>query len=122
MSLKNRMLIVAAAVMALSITTTAGVLAHECTNADKKPGAGSAGTVVINVETGEFDASGAKLNEHSGRAQGGFATLQLVNSSGDVLFEGEVFAQRELPEQAQNAGPGDSLCDGKGIDNAFACS
>jgi hypothetical protein len=77
--------------------------------------------VVINVETGEFDGSGLDVSA-SWRAKGGFATLVLVDSGGNVVVESETFTQVEVPEQAQNAGPSDGACDGKGIDSVGACA
>jgi len=121
MKTKYRLLMMALVLAALSIPTVSAAYAHVCTNSAKPAGAGSAGDATINVETGEFDASGVTVNEHSGRPQGGFISVTAVLDDGTEIGSADVFAQTTLPEQARNSGPGDDLCDGVGIDDAEAC-
>ena len=71
----------------------------------KQPGAGSIGTVNIVTEEESF------TKEH-----GGFVTV-----TDGSTFSYDVFANRTLPEGAMASGPGDSECDGVGIDDALAC-
>jgi hypothetical protein len=65
---------------------------------------------------------------------GGFTTIDASALAGDTLIvdtfdlpvtpaleDPEGFGVGELPIQARNAGPGDDLCDGKGVDSIGAC-
>lgn len=121
-------------------------LAHVCFINDKPQGAGSAGeaTVVLHIAvdpaTGEEldfvevppDLSGINFNENSGRLVGGFATLTFVVNVwafeigvGDPLLTleqtADVLVQHTVGGGAHFAGPGESGCDGVGMDSLEAC-
>ena len=111
--------VVLLAVLTLLMIPVAAAYAHECANAAKKAGAGSAGDVVVTLNIDgsvDVDTSNAKVSP-SGRLVGGFADVTIQLEDGTVLADGETYAQLELPDTAQNAGPGDDLCDGVGVDN-----
>jgi nitrous oxide reductase accessory protein NosL len=120
MKLRYRSLVISFVLVALAIPSVTAAYAHVCTNPNKAVGAGSAGEATIDVITGEVDFSGVEINEHSGRPKGGFISFTAV-ADGEVIGTADVFAQTTLPESARNAGPGDDLCDGKGVDDAEAC-
>jgi hypothetical protein len=104
--LRTKLLVILAATMMVAMPLASPAFAHHCTNANKKAGAGSVGTV--NIATGE---------ETITKQNGGFITI--TNGS---TFSYDVFAHRTLPDGAMAAGPeGDSECDGRGIDDALAC-
>ena len=106
MLLRKRLTVFLAAAMMLTMMSAAPAFAHHCFNANKKDGAGSIGTV--NIATGE---------ETFTKEHGGFVTI-----TDGSTFSYDVFANRTLPDGAMAAGPeGDSECDGRGIDDAFAC-
>jgi hypothetical protein len=57
------------------------------------------------------------INKPIGAGVGGaFVTVTIDGVQYDV------FANKDLPETAHNAGPGDSECDGKGIDDSEECA
>lgn len=58
---------------------------------------------------GSFDEESAQFNG---------AWVKLVFPWGDSF---NVFVKGVLPDGAMNAGPGDNLCDGRGIDDLDAC-
>lgn len=93
--------------------------AHICTNAVKPDGAGSAGVVAIEITTGEFIGGEVDVNPQ-GYPQGGFITLQLL-VNGQELAQFDTYTHLTLPEMARNAGPGDDMCDGVGVDDIEAC-
>lgn len=104
--LRTKLLVILAATMMVAMSVASPAFAHHCTNANKKAGAGSVGTV--NIATGE---------ETITKKNGGFLTI-----TDGSTFSYDVFAHRTLPDGAMAVGPeGDSECDGKGIDDALAC-
>ena len=105
MLLRKKLLVVLAVTMLLAMSVASPAFAHHCTNVSKQPGAGSIGTVNIVTEEESF------TKEH-----GGFVTV-----TDGSTFSYDVFANRTLPEGAMASGPGDSECDGVGIDDALAC-
>ena len=126
MRLGTRLLVITVLAGVLSMAIITPALAHVCFNPNKPDGAGSAGsaTLLIDPATGEetfIPGSDLQMNEHSGRVQGGFVTLTAVIEGVGPIATADVFAQTTLPEQARNAGPGDNLCDGKGVDDAAVC-
>ena len=107
---RTKFLVILAATMMVAMSVASPAFAHHCTNANKKAGAGSAGTV--NISTGE---------ETFTKKNGGFITVTGEREDGST-FSYDVFAHRTLPDGAMAAGPeGDNECDGRGIDDAFAC-
>jgi hypothetical protein len=93
-------------------------LAHSCSPVNKPAGAGSAGTATVNVVTGEF-TSDLDTNP-AGNLRGGFITVTAVLPDGTVVGGGDVF-KKDLPDGAHNSGPGDTQCDGVGIDDLATC-
>jgi hypothetical protein len=105
-------------------------LAAFCTNTAKPDGAGNVGDLIIDVSTGE--PSSMPTNP-GGRVAGGFVDVWL-DFNGDGIADQKVIDDTfllpanpalgepaELPHGARNAGPGDDLCDGIGIDDVGAC-
>ncbi len=104
-----------ALVFVFALSTSA--YAHVCSNQNKQLEAGSIGTLTLNLVTGE------ETFEPSGKKNGGFVTIHVITPWGDQWYSVFEHAGPEgiLPDGALNAGPGDSLCDGKGVDFAIAC-
>lgn len=94
-------------------------LAHICTNANKTDGAGSGAVVEIDLLTGSFEFVEGEINPQ-GRVQGGFITLVFM-FDGQTIASFDTYTHLTLPEMAQNAGSGDSGCDGVGVDDIEAC-
>jgi len=107
MLLRKRLTVFLAAAMMMMVMSAAPAFAHHCTNVNKQAGAGSIGTVDISVPEGEPTFT---------KANGAFITI-----TDDSTFSYDVFYHRTLPEGAMASGPGDSECDGRGIDDALAC-
>ena len=107
-----------AVVMVLLMTATA--LAHSCTPVNKPVGAGQGGTATVDVVTGAFTITSIDLNA-AGKMKGNFITVSVVSGT-TVLDQVDTFGRKDLPEGAHNAGPGDSECDGVGIDDAAECA
>jgi hypothetical protein len=108
----------AVATLALS---AAPAFAFHCSVVKKPAGAGSAGTVTLDVVNGEIVSSDLNLNP-AGHIRGAFASLTAVLPDGTVVGGGDVFWHKDLPDGAHNSGPGDSECDGVGIDDLAECS
>ena len=104
------------AVLALS---AGQALATHCSPVNKPSGAGSAGTATVNVVTDEFTPTNLNVNP-AGHLRGGFISVTAVLPDGTVVGGGDVFT-RDLPDGAHNSGPGDSECDGVGIDDISEC-
>ena len=104
----------------MMLGTAGSALAHVCFNSSKPAGKGSAGSATIDVTTGEFTIRSMKLNPQ-GRPTGGFLTVTAVAGE-TTLGSFDTFTHTTLPDGAMNAGPGDSECDGVGIDKAEACA
>ena len=131
-----------AATIALVLLLAGPALAHVCFVADKPEGAGSAGIATLNVDVAtdgselafEFvPGPGLKVNPQSERPVGGFVTAT-VNLSvweaadfpdGDPLVSisrtEDLLFQNTVGGHAHFAGPGDSGCDGVGLDSLEAC-
>jgi hypothetical protein len=106
-----------AGVMVLLMTATA--LAFSCTPVNKPIDAGVAGTVTLDVVAGTFTETGMDLNP-AGKMKGNFVTVSVV--AGDTLLDQiDIWWRKDLPDGAHNSGPGDSLCDGVGLDEAAEC-
>jgi hypothetical protein len=108
----------AVATLALS---AAPAFAFHCSVVKKPAGAGSAGTVTLDVVNGEIVSSDLNLNP-AGHIQGAFASVTAVLPDGTVVGGGDVFWHKDLPDGAHSSGPGDSECDGVGIDDLAECS
>jgi hypothetical protein len=108
--------LVSFAVLAL---TASEAFATHCSPVNKPAGAGSAGTATVNVVTGEFTPIDLNVNP-AGHLQGGFISVTAVLPDGTVVGGGDVF-KVDLPDGAHNSGPGDSECDGVGIDDLAEC-
>ncbi|HLB26711.1 MAG TPA: hypothetical protein VJN32_03625 [Dehalococcoidia bacterium] len=102
-------------------------LAADCFVPKKPLGAGAGVLITVTPEGETFTVASP-----SGKPVGGFITLDLTAVGGPVvdtfalpvtpgLEDPEGFGVGELPIQARNAGPGDDLCDGKGVDSIGAC-
>lgn len=124
---------------------TGTAFAHICYVAEKPQGSGSAGTatvlldIAVDEEGNEVDFAevfipGADLqfNEKTGRFVGGFVTLTVdVNVWLDTIGSGtpifsfsetvDVLIQNTVGGGAHFAGPGESGCDGVGMDSLEAC-
>ncbi len=106
MQVATKRVIATAAGLALTLSVSSTSLAHYCTNEKKPVGAGSAGTYDIATDTFTPSKSG----------HGDFVTI-----TDGSTFAVDVYGNVLLPEGAQNAGPGDSECDGKGNGDALDC-
>ena len=118
----RRIAIVATSTVLLVLIPATQALALHCTVANKPVGAGSKETV--DLTTGQVTVTG--------NGNGGFVTLDF---DGDGIGDADAFAPPVtpaleddlgigvgvLPASARNAGPGDALCDGKGVDDLFEC-
>jgi hypothetical protein len=113
----KRPLVAVVLALALTLTLSTSALAHICSNPNKPADKGSIGTLTFNVETEE------ETFVPSGKKGGGFITVVVVAPWGTQTYSVFAHAGPEgiLPDGALNAGPGDNLCDGKGIDFAFQC-
>ncbi len=106
-----------AGVMVLLMTATA--LAFSCNPVNKPIGAGAGGTATFDVLTETFTFTGGELNP-AGKMKGNFITVSVVAGT-TLLDQVDIFGHKDLPDGAHNSGPGDSACDGVGIDDAAAC-
>lgn len=118
----RRLLLTVIATAMLVLLPATHALAVHCTVADKPVGAGS--KILVDITSGEVTQIGP------GNGGGGFASLDF---DGDGVADADAFnlpvtpALEDdegigvglLPEGARNAGPGDSECDGKGVDDLF---
>jgi hypothetical protein len=114
----KRLLLVAAVTVGLLGLLAGPAFATHCGVVHKKPGAGAAATATVNADTGEFTITSADLNP-AGNLKGNFITVTVV-AGGRVVATVDVF-KRDLPDGAHNAGPGDSECDGIGVDDFAEC-
>ena len=119
-----------AAVLAVGLFLALGggaALAADCFVPKKPLGAG-AGTLITITPEGETFT----VISPSGKPVGGFIEIDATAFGGPVvdtfdlpvtpgLEDPEGFGVGELPIQARNAGPGDDLCDGKGVDSIGDC-
>jgi hypothetical protein len=117
----RRALVLAAAVVATLALTAGQASATSCSVVKKPAGAGSAGSATVNVVTGEFTLGGDVRINPAGHIQGAFLSVTAVLPDGTVVGGGDIFAHRDLPDGAHNSGPGDSECDGVGIDDLAEC-
>ena len=118
------------AVLAVGLFLALGggaALAADCFVPKKPLGAGAGVLITITPEGETFT-----VISPSGKPVGGFIEIDATAFGGPVvdtfdlpvtpaLEDPEGFGVGELPIQARNAGPGDDLCDGKGVDSIGAC-
>lgn len=116
--MRKRISVTVLAVVALALSA-GEAFATSCSPVNKPAGAGSAGTATVNVVTGEFTPTDLDVNP-AGHLRGGFISVTAVLPDGTVVGGGDVFT-KDLPDGAHNSGPGDSECDGVGIDDLAAC-
>ena len=132
----GRTLFVSVVAAALVVLMAGSALAHVCFVPGKPAGAGSAGTatlivdvdVVLMTEVETFIPGPNLFNPKNGRVKGGFVTTDvIVNVFEDGVFQEtitdtqDLFFQNTVGGQAHFAGPGDSGCDGVGIDSLEVC-
>lgn len=113
-------LLLAVAVILGALLTAAPALAVVCGVPNKPQGAGAT-----------VDATGEEPTPNAGgQLKGGFVTFEEGGQLFDVFLlpvtpaleaPFEEVPVGELPDGAHNAGPGDDLCDGIGIDDFEAC-
>ena len=116
-------------------------LAAVCFNTAKSGGAGNFGNVILRGDFGDEETWFPAFvpTNKGGRVAGGFVDVYFdlegdtTNGNPDdddiLLIEDTFFLPSnpalgeigELPHNAHNAGPGDDLCDGIGIDNVEFC-
>jgi hypothetical protein len=111
--------IVAGLFSAVLLAVTAGqAAAHSCSPVNKPEGAGAnAGTETVNLDTGQV-AIDFNTNP-AGHATGGFLSVTVL--AGGVVVDTANTFKNDLPDGAHNSGPGDSECDGIGIDDLAEC-
>jgi hypothetical protein len=113
-----------AVLLALAVfALTAGeAFATHCSPVNKPEGAGAnAGTVDVFLSpSGPPDVVIAPNLNPAGNPTGGFMAVTVYAPDGTVVDTANVF-KKDLPDGAHNAGPGDSECDGIGIDDLAAC-
>lgn len=114
-------------------------LAAFCINANKAGDAGTFGNVILRGDV-EDDSTWVPVfipTNQGGRVAGGFVdvyfdlendTVAGVPDDDDILLIDDTFflppalgEPGELPHGAHNAGPGDDLCDGVGLDDIRGC-
>jgi hypothetical protein len=118
----RRRVFVFAVVLAAFGATASAALATHCSPVNKPVGAGAnAGTVTVTLSpTGPPSVVITPNLNPAGHATGGFMTVSVIAPDGTVVATENVF-KKDLPDGAHNAGPGDSECDGVGIDDLAAC-
>lgn len=90
-----------------------------CTPVNKPIGSGVAGTATFDVVTETFTFTVSNVNR-AGNMKGNFITVSVVAGT-TLLDQVDIFGHKDLPGGAHNSGPGDSDCDGVGIDDAAPC-
>jgi hypothetical protein len=116
--MRKRLCLAAVSVGVLALSAAPAFATH-CAVVNKPAGAGSAGTVTLDVVNGVVLSSDLNTNP-AGHIRGGFLSVTAVLPDGTVVGSGDVF-KHDLPDGAHNSGPGDSECDGVGIDDLAEC-
>jgi hypothetical protein len=122
----SRVLIAIALVTLVALATGSVAGATHCVVANKPTSAGA--KLAVDTTTGSV----TPLSPAAAHARAGFATLDFDgDNTGDAsafyfpvtpgLEDEEDLGLGSLPDGAHNSGPGDSDCDGNGIDDIFAC-
>jgi hypothetical protein len=96
--------------------------ATSCSPVNKPEGAGAnAGTVTVTLNpTGPPDVVITPNLNPAGNPTGGFLVVTVVAPDGTVVDTANTF-KMDLPDGAHNSGPGDTECDGIGIDDLAEC-
>jgi hypothetical protein len=115
----SRALVVVGVLAAVLALGAAPAIATSCSPVNKPLGAGSAGTATVDVVTGQFTPVDLNLNP-AGKPRGGFISVTPLANGTPVGPTADVF-NKDLPDGAHNSGPGDSECDGVGIDDLAEC-
>jgi hypothetical protein len=102
--------------------TAASASATSCSPVNKPVEAGAnAGTVTVTLSpTGPPTVVVTPELNPAGKPTGGFMTATVIDPAGNTVATDSVF-KKDLPDGAHNAGPGDSACDGVGIDDLAEC-
>jgi hypothetical protein len=111
-------------VSAVALAAASSAFAFHCTVVRKPTGSGSAGSIVVQVNSdGTVTPLSAELFvAPNGNPEGGFFTVTWVDPSGDTISVNDVFSHGVRPDGALMSGPGGtSECDGVGIDDVFNC-
>jgi hypothetical protein len=111
--------ILAGLLSAALLALTAGqAAATSCSPVNKPEGAGAnAGTLTVNLDTGQVTAD---FNTNpAGHVTGGFLSVNVI-AGGTTIDTANTF-KNDLPDGAHASGPGDSMCDGVGIDDLAEC-
>jgi hypothetical protein len=111
-------LLIGGTLAVVSLVGAAGpAFAHDCFNPNKKAGAGSSGTVVLDAEGNEVSFTQTK------NGNGGFVTID-ASALGVGSVDIKTLGSGNNPHGVAG-GPGsqkpEHACDGKGIDYASAC-
>jgi hypothetical protein len=104
--------------VALLAVTAGQAAATSCSPVNKPEGAGAnAGTLTVNLDTGQVTPD---FNTNpAGHVTGGFLSVSVI-AGGTVVDTANTF-KNDLPDGAHNSGPGDTECDGVGIDDLAEC-
>jgi hypothetical protein len=104
--------------VALLAVTAGQAAATSCSPVNKPEGAGAnAGTLTVNLDTGQVTAD---FNTNpAGHVTGGFLSVTVI-AGGTTVDTADTF-KNDLPDGAHSSGPGDSTCDGVGIDDLAEC-
>jgi hypothetical protein len=111
--------LLATAVLAL---TASQAWATSCSPVNKPAGAGAnAGTLTVTFTSPDAPPTVvADFNTNpAGHVTGGFLSVTVI-VGGEVVDTANTF-KNDLPDGAHNSGPGDSECDGVGIDDLATC-
>ena len=118
----RRYLLVALLAVAVVALGASEAYATSCSPVNKPEGAGAnAGTLTVTLNpTGPPDVVITPNLNPAGHQTGGFLAVTVVAPDGTVVDTSDTF-KNDLPDGAHNSGPGDSECDGIGIDDLAEC-
>jgi hypothetical protein len=118
----RRFLLVAFLAVSVLALSAGEAFATSCSPVNKPLGAGAnAGTVTVTLNpTGPPDVVITPNLNPAGNPTGGFLEVTVVAPDGTVVDTANTF-KKDLPDGAHNSGPGDSECDGVGIDDLAEC-
>lgn len=116
----RRILVIAVAAITVMGLSAASAYATSCSVVKKPAGAGSAGTLTLDVVNETVVSADFNLNPQ-GRIRGAFVSVTAVLPDGTVVGGGDVFWHKDLPDGAHSSGPGATECDGVGIDDLAEC-
>jgi hypothetical protein len=116
----RRMLVSLAACTATLALSASSAYAFSCSVVKKPAGAGSAGSITLDVVNEEVVSADLNVNP-KGHVRGGFVSVTAVLPDGTVVGGGDVFWHSDLPDGAHSSGSGEGACDGVGIDDLAEC-